>query len=96
MRLLGRAAHQKAAASAVPITTTLSPMPTPTVRKVSLIERSNILIIYWAMTRVQAQRDAGEITLPTTVGQERETNPFVRATDAQAFAHLRAEKDSFR
>jgi len=48
------------------------------------------------MARTQAQRDAGEITLPTTVGQERETNPFVRATDAQAFAHLRAEKDSFR
>jgi hydroxyacylglutathione hydrolase len=48
------------------------------------------------MARAQAQRDAGEITLPTTVAEERETNPFVRATDAQAFAHLRAEKDSFR
>lgn len=48
------------------------------------------------MARVQAQRDAGEITLPTTVAQERETNPFVRATDAQAFARLRAAKDSFR
>ena len=48
------------------------------------------------LARVQAQRDAGEITLPTTVAQERETNPFVRATDAQAFARLRAAKDSFR
>lgn len=48
------------------------------------------------MMKVQAQREAGEITLPTTVAQERETNPFVRATDAQAFARLRAAKDSFR
>jgi hydroxyacylglutathione hydrolase len=48
------------------------------------------------MKHVEAQRDAGEITLPTTVAQERETNPFVRVTNAQAFAHLRAAKDSFR
>jgi hydroxyacylglutathione hydrolase len=45
---------------------------------------------------VQAQREAGEITLPTTVAQERETNPFVRATNWEEFARLRAEKDSFR
>jgi hydroxyacylglutathione hydrolase len=44
---------------------------------------------------VKALRDAGEITLPTTVAQERETNPFVRAMDWQEFARLRAEKDSF-
>ena len=48
------------------------------------------------MRHVAAQREAGEVTLPTTVAQERETNPFVRATDAQAFALLRTEKDSFR
>jgi hydroxyacylglutathione hydrolase len=41
-------------------------------------------------------RDAGKITLPTSVAQERETNPFVRATHWQEFARLRAEKDSFR
>jgi hydroxyacylglutathione hydrolase len=41
-------------------------------------------------------RDDGQITLPTTVGEERETNPFVRATNAQELARLRAEKDSFR
>lgn len=41
-------------------------------------------------------RKRGEITLPTTVAQERETNPFVRATNAQDFARLRSEKDSFR
>ena len=41
-------------------------------------------------------RDAGTITLPTTVAEERETNPFVRATNDQEFARLRLAKDSFR
>jgi hydroxyacylglutathione hydrolase len=48
------------------------------------------------LNQVKALRDAGRITLPTTVAQERETNPFVRATDVQEFARLRAAKDSFR
>jgi hydroxyacylglutathione hydrolase len=41
-------------------------------------------------------REAGEKTVPTTVAAERATNPFVRASDWQEFARLRAEKDSFR
>lgn len=48
------------------------------------------------LERVAAMRDRGELTLPTTVAEERATNPFVRASDVQAFARLRAEKDSFR
>jgi hydroxyacylglutathione hydrolase len=48
------------------------------------------------LAEVQRLRDAGRITLPTTVAQERETNPFVRASNWQEFARLRAEKDSFR
>ena len=48
------------------------------------------------LARVQAQRAAGEITIPTTVAQERETNPFVRSTDVEEFARRRAAKDSFR
>jgi hydroxyacylglutathione hydrolase len=48
------------------------------------------------LEQVQALRDADTITLPTTVAQERETNPFVRATNAQEFARLRSAKDSFR
>src|SRR5690242_3491546 len=48
------------------------------------------------LARVQAQREAGEITIPTTVAQERETNPFVRTTDVDEFARRRAAKDSFR
>jgi hydroxyacylglutathione hydrolase len=41
-------------------------------------------------------RSNGEITVPTTVAEERATNPFVRSTDWQEFARLRSEKDSFR
>ena len=48
------------------------------------------------LNAVEAMRRAGEITLPTTVAQERATNPFVRASNAQDFARLRAAKDSFR
>jgi hydroxyacylglutathione hydrolase len=45
---------------------------------------------------VEALREAGKITLPTSVAQERATNPFVRASDWKEFARLRAEKDRFR
>jgi hydroxyacylglutathione hydrolase len=45
---------------------------------------------------VRRLREEGKITLPTTVAQERETNPFVRATNVDEFARLRKEKDSFR
>jgi hydroxyacylglutathione hydrolase len=48
------------------------------------------------LERTKQLRDEGEITVPTTVAQERETNPFVRATDASEFARLRKAKDSFR
>ena len=48
------------------------------------------------LAEVEALRSAGAITLPTTVAQERATNPFVRASDWREFARLRSEKDSFR
>jgi hydroxyacylglutathione hydrolase len=48
------------------------------------------------LTRVKLLRDEEKITVPTTVEQERETNPFVRATNADEFARLRKDKDSFR
>ena len=48
------------------------------------------------LEQVSSLRDAGEITLPTTIAEERATNPFVRARNAQEFAELRAAKDSFR
>jgi hydroxyacylglutathione hydrolase len=48
------------------------------------------------LTQVKLLREEGKITVPTTVEQERETNPFVRATNADEFARLRKDKDSFR
>jgi len=48
------------------------------------------------LEQVSTMRDAGRITLPTTVADERATNPFVRARNAQEFAELRTAKDSFR
>ena len=48
------------------------------------------------MAQVEALRDEGRITLPTSVEQERLTNPFVRAGNWQEFARLRSDKDSFR
>jgi hydroxyacylglutathione hydrolase len=47
------------------------------------------------LAEVQGLRDAGQITLPTTIKQERETNPFVRSTNVEEFAQLRAAKDRF-
>jgi hydroxyacylglutathione hydrolase len=48
------------------------------------------------LSNVERMRSDGQIMIPTTVAQERETNPFVRSSDWQEFARLRAEKDSFR
>jgi len=48
------------------------------------------------LAEAEALRAAGQVTLPTTVEQERQTNPFVRASDPQRFAQLRSDKDRFR
>lgn len=48
------------------------------------------------LAEVRRLREAGKMTVPTTVAQERETNLFVRATDVHEFARLREQKDSFR
>jgi len=48
------------------------------------------------LAAVSALRDAGDITLPTTVAAELVTNPFVRAPNVEQFARLRRDKDSFR
>ncbi|MGI9494374.1 MAG: hydroxyacylglutathione hydrolase C-terminal domain-containing protein, partial [Geminicoccaceae bacterium] len=54
-------------------------------------------------------RAAGQPTIPTTLGQERATNPFLRpadpmirkqlgmetASDVEVFAEIRQRKDSF-
>jgi hydroxyacylglutathione hydrolase len=48
------------------------------------------------LERVERMREQGQITVPTTVAEERETNPFVRSTNVDEFARRRAAKDSFR
>lgn len=48
------------------------------------------------MTAVDAMRAHGEPTVPTTIGLERETNPFMRANSISQLAERRAAKDSFR
>lgn len=45
---------------------------------------------------VEQLRSAGAVTLPTSIGLERATNPFMRTRSAAEFASLRQRKDSFR
>lgn len=55
---------------------------------------------------VAKKRERGEWTVPTTIGEERETNPFLRAPQLafaagagapyEAFAKVRAAKDNFK
>jgi hydroxyacylglutathione hydrolase len=48
------------------------------------------------LAAVEAARAAGERTVPTTVAEERSTNPFLLAGKVEKFAELRREKDDFR
>jgi len=41
-------------------------------------------------------RAEGRATVPSTIGQELATNPFLRAKDAATLARIRAAKDAFR
>jgi hydroxyacylglutathione hydrolase len=51
------------------------------------------------VTRAAEVREAGargELSVPSTLGQERATNPFLRAGTAEALGRLRREKDEFK
>jgi hydroxyacylglutathione hydrolase len=48
------------------------------------------------LRHVEQERSDARSTVPTTVGEERATNPFLLARDVDHFADLRARKDSFR
>ena len=37
----------------------------------------------------------GEMTIPSTIGEERETNPFMRADSAEELGRIRTAKDNF-
>lgn len=45
---------------------------------------------------IAAQRAEGRATVPTTIGQEMDTNPFLRAKDVATLARIRTAKDNFR
>ena len=47
------------------------------------------------MAQVDAARSRGEATVPTTIGEERATNPFMRAATIAELAERRAAKDAF-
>lgn len=48
------------------------------------------------MAQIDAARANGEATVPTTIGLERMTNPFMRARDAAELGARRSAKDMFR
>lgn len=48
------------------------------------------------IAEAEADRAAGEPTLPALLGEEMRTNPFLRAADVATLAKLRAAKDDFR
>lgn len=57
-------------------------------------EPTNVAIRQYA-EQVQALREHGLKTLPSTIGREKEVNPFLRSTNAEQFAKLRQWKDQF-
>jgi hydroxyacylglutathione hydrolase len=48
------------------------------------------------LRHIERERSDARSTVPTTVGEERATNPFLLARNVKDFAELRAEKDNFR
>jgi hydroxyacylglutathione hydrolase len=61
----------------------------------ALVAEPDNAAIVARMAAVDAARTKGEPTVPTTIGLERATNPFLRAHDADELARRRAEKDDF-
>jgi hydroxyacylglutathione hydrolase len=45
---------------------------------------------------IARQRAEGRPSVPTTIGEEAATNPFLRAADVAALARIRTAKDNFR
>ena len=48
------------------------------------------------LRQVEEERACDRPTVPTTVGEERKTNPFLLARNLEHFAELRRAKDNFR
>ncbi len=61
----------------------------------ALVAEPDNAAIVERMAAVRAARAKGEATVPTTIGQEKATNPFMRAASAEQLAERRAAKDNF-
>jgi hydroxyacylglutathione hydrolase len=48
------------------------------------------------LKKIEEMRAAGKPTVPTTLGEEKRTNPFLLAGSAERFAELRTAKNNFR
>ena len=59
------------------------------------VERGNEALVR-RVEAVKSARERGEVTLPTTIALELETNPFMRASSAAELAERRRAKDNFR
>lgn len=62
----------------------------------AVAERPERAAITQRLKQVAADRAAGRLTLPTTIGLEKETNPFLMVEDLAAFTAMRERKDRFR
>lgn len=58
------------------------------------VEPNNIALQH-RVEETQKQRNAGQITLPSTIALELETNPFLRVESAEEFKKIRTLKDNF-
>ena len=59
------------------------------------VEPGNVAVTS-RLAAVERARERGEATVPTTIAQERATNPFLLANGLVQFAERRAAKDEFR
>lgn len=61
----------------------------------ALVAEPDNAAIVERMAAVEAMRARGEATVPTTIGAELATNPFLRSGSAEELARHRAAKDAF-
>jgi hydroxyacylglutathione hydrolase len=61
----------------------------------ALVAEPDNVAIAERMAEVAALRAKGEATVPTSIGLERATNPFMRAATIEQLAERRAAKDAF-
>lgn len=61
----------------------------------ALVAEPDNIALQQRMAEVLQMRQRGEATVPTTIGLEKATNPFMRASSVEILASRRAAKDNF-